>query len=167
MKKILILIFIILLLISIFKFFNFTSLFFASQKFEEYYKVIRVIDGDTFELENGEKVRLLGINAPEKGQKCYFEAKKRLEELVLNKIVKLEGNKKDKYGRLLRYVWINSTLVNLQLIKEGLAISYFFEEDNYTKIFEDAEKYARINSIGCLWQKSEANCKECIGIKIF
>ena len=62
-------------------------------------QVSKVIDGDTITLENGEKVRLIGIDTPERGQCYYKEAKLRLTELVLNKKVELEKDitNRDKY----------------------------------------------------------------------
>jgi len=119
------------------------------------YKVVRVIDGDTIELEDGTKVRLLEIDAPEKGERCYEEAKTRLEELVLNKKVRLEKDKedKDRYGRLLRYVFIDCSLINLVLVKEGLAYSYIIEPNvKYMDKILDAEKFAKEFKIGCLWK---------------
>jgi len=76
--------------------------------------VIRVIDGDTFELASGEIVRLLCVDTPEENQSGYEEAKQFLSELILNKKIRLEKNisEKDKYGRLLRYVYVNQTNEN-------------------------------------------------------
>jgi len=115
--------------------------------------VTKVIDGDTIIVE-GFPVRLLGIDASEKGEKCYKEAKHRLEELVLGKKVRLEADvqDKDRYGRYLRYVFVGDMNVNLELVKEGLAIARF-QEPNY-KYKEDivtAEKRAREAGVGCLW----------------
>ncbi|MEO0118550.1 MAG: hypothetical protein ABIK66_05455, partial [candidate division WOR-3 bacterium] len=57
--------------------------------------VTKVIDGDTFLIEGGYSVRLLGIDVDEKGYPCYNAAKSRLEELILNKKVKLEKGVED------------------------------------------------------------------------
>src|SRR3989338_8949420 len=88
--------------------------------------VSKVIDGDTLELETGERVRLLGINTPEKGQPYNQEAAEKLKQLVEGKSVQLEQdtNDKDQYGRLLRYVYVGKTFVNLELVKEGYASVY-------------------------------------------
>ena len=56
----------------------------------EFETVERVVDGDTLVLGNGERVRLIGINAPEKGEPCFGEAKKALQEMVENKQVFLQ-----------------------------------------------------------------------------
>ena len=114
----------------------------------------KVIDGDTVVI-NGESIRLLGIDADERGYECYNEAKKRLEELVLNKDVKLEKDVKDKdqYKRYLRYVLVNNTNINLQMVEEGLAIARFYEDRKYQKEILAAEKKARENKVGCKWKR--------------
>jgi len=92
--------------------------------------VTKVTDGDTFTLYSGEKVRLLCINAPEIGKKNYTDAKNFLKEMILGKEVILEkGNdNKDKYNRLLRYVYINMSgaivFVNSEIYKNGYAKIY-------------------------------------------
>lgn len=70
--------------------------------------VASVQDGDTFSLKNGVKVRLIGINAPDRGKKKYKEAKEELEKEVLKKKVYLEYDsyQDDKYGRVLAWVWV-------------------------------------------------------------
>ena len=78
----------------------------------EYYKVARVIDGDTIELENGERVRYIGMDTPEtvhpsKPVQCFGKAASaENSKLVSGKTVRLEKDVSDtdKYGRLLRYV---------------------------------------------------------------
>lgn len=119
--------------------------------------VTKVIDGDTIIVE-GKKVRLLGIDADEKGYACYEEAKKRLEELVLNKAIRLEKDRidKDQYGRLLRYVWLNNTNINLLLVKEGLAIARIENAFKYADQFVSAEQEARTKAIGCKWSPVDA-----------
>lgn len=88
-------------------------------------KVTKVIDGDTIELLNGERVRLIGIDAPEYGEPGFDEAKEELEELVLYRCVELKKGKvdRDKYGRLLRYVYVGGVDVNVVMVKGGLARS--------------------------------------------
>ncbi len=73
--------------------------------------VIKVIDGDTFEIASGETIRLLCVDTPEKGQEGYEEAKAYLESLILNKKVFFNSSvtNKDKYGRLLRCVYIKES----------------------------------------------------------
>jgi len=104
--------------------------------------VVDVIDGDTVFLENGESVRYLGIDAPEthhpvRGQECYGpEATERNRQLVDGQRVRLEGDvtDKDRFGRLLRYVYVGDVFVNAELVDEGYAYSYYRPPD--TKHYE-------------------------------
>jgi micrococcal nuclease len=116
--------------------------------------VTKVIDGDTFLIEGGYSVRILGIDADERGYPCYGPAKNRLEELILNKEVKLEkeGGEFDQYCRYLRYVFVDDKNVSLELVREGLAVARFSPEDTkYREEISLAEKEARENKIGCKW----------------
>ncbi|PJB99637.1 MAG: hypothetical protein CO077_00640 [Candidatus Nealsonbacteria bacterium CG_4_9_14_0_8_um_filter_35_12] len=114
----------------------------------------KIIDGDTIVVEGGNNVRILGIDADESGYPCYNEAKKRLEELILNKEVKLEKDVTDvdQYKRCLRYVFLADQNIGLELVKEGLAIARFYEPDlKYKEEISLAEKTAIENKIGCKW----------------
>jgi len=116
--------------------------------------VTKIIDGDTL-VAQGNTVRLLGIDTDERGYPCYTVAKKRLEELVLNKDVVLErdGDDKDIYGRFLRYVFLNGTNVNLRMVEEGLAVARFPDESGkYRDEIIDAEESARNVHVGCKWE---------------
>jgi len=120
-------------------------------------RVTKVIDGDTFIIEGGHSVRLLGIDADENGYSCYEEAKRALEEMVLNEKVSLRKGvtNYDQYCRYLRYPFIDDKNVSLQLVKKGLAIARF--NANQTKFKEaitEAEQNAQEKGIGCKWQKS-------------
>jgi len=68
-----------------------------------------VIDGDNLYLENGQSVRLIGINAPDRGEEKFEEARKKLASLVVNKNVWLEYDRyqDDKFGRILAWIWVN------------------------------------------------------------
>lgn len=120
-----------------------------------------VIDGDTIELENDEKVRYIGIDTPEsvhpsKPVECFGkEATNKNRELVEGKKVYLEKDitDRDKYNRLLRYVFLeDETFVNLVLVREGYASSYSYPPDiKYQNLFQEAEKEARENNLG-LWK---------------
>jgi len=70
--------------------------------------VVRVIDGDTFELSGGERVRLIGVDAPELGRPGSNEATQFVRERVEGRTVWLEadGADRDRHGRLRRYVWL-------------------------------------------------------------
>lgn len=96
------------------------------------YKVIKVIDGDTFELENRGKLRLLAIDTPEHGQPFHDSALAVLSKMVLNKEVDLqfEVRKRDKYKRLLAYVFVDSLFVNAEMLSAGLAGLYLFPNNS-------------------------------------
>jgi micrococcal nuclease len=125
-------------------------------------KVVRVVDGDTINVEiNGkvESVRYIGIDTPEtvdprKPVQCFgVEASKKNKELVEGKMVSLETDitDRDKYGRLLRYVWVDDTFINLILVTQGFAKSSSYPPDvGYQDLFVLAEKKARDNKLG-LW----------------
>ena len=121
--------------------------------------VTRVIDGDTVVLENGEHVRLLGIDTPEKGQKYYREARDYLKQRVLGKNVKLTytNEEKDKYGRLLRYVFVNGMMVNTELVENGLASAYIFVPDQYTESLLQTEGKAKWDGLG-IWNVGGGFC---------
>ena len=125
--------------------------------------VTKVIDGDTFLIEGGYSVRILGIDADERGYPCYEPAKKRLEELVLNKEVRLEKGEEDldQYCRYLRYVFLGDKNISLELVKEGLVVARFSPEDKkYREEIIKLEKEARENKIGCKWGETKSVEKE-------
>ncbi len=136
----------------------------SEQRLLESAKVLEVIDGDTLKVEIGgteEIIRLLHINTPEKGEKCYEEARQRLSGLVKNKTIWLERDMQgtDKYDRKLYYIFFNyntnsenyDDFVNLILVEEGLASLLIVEPNmKYKPIFEKAIKEAE----GCLFEKS-------------
>lgn len=118
--------------------------------------VTQVVDGDTITIEGGARVRLLGIDAREKGEEFYSEARDFLKSRILNKEVKLEKDvtNKDVYKRYLRYVWLNDSLINAEIVREGLAIAKLFEPDTkYQYLIAQAEQEA-INSHVGIWATS-------------
>ena len=129
--------------------------------------VTDVIDGDTIEVNIGGKsynVRYIGIDTPEtkhptKGVECYGkEAAAKNKELVANKIVELEKDvsETDRYGRLLRYVYVGDVMVNAELVKEGYAQAITYPPDvKYQALFLKLQNEARQAQRG-LWDP--ANC---------
>jgi len=120
---------------------------------EKEYFVERVVDGDTIVLSSGERVRYIGIDAPEiDDNACYSqESKQKNQELVEGKQVKLEKDvsDKDRYGRLLRYVYIDDQMVNELLVKEGIAIAKEYPPDvKYQNRFLELEAEAQKNQLG-------------------
>jgi micrococcal nuclease len=142
--------------------------------------VTKVIDGDTFDIDTGEKVRLIGIDTPElhhptKPIQCFGkEAMSKMKELVEGKTVRLEKDisETDRYGRLLRFVYLespsisatpvpsgkpNELFVNAYLVEEGYAHAATFPPDvNKADLFKQLERRAMINNKG-LWQSCPAS----------
>jgi endonuclease YncB( thermonuclease family) len=108
-------------------------------------KVVSVADGDTVTVlddnKTQHKIRLQGIDAPEKSQPYGQKSKQSLSNLVHSKIVTVEFEKKDKYGRTVGKVLLNGTDVCLEQIKLGMAWHYKKYESEQPK--EDREIYAR------------------------
>ena len=144
----------------------------------EYLIVSKVIDGDTFKMSNGEKVRLLGIDTPEKfdseklerqtGQSGRDkETSKKLGEASSEYVRKLvEGKKvilvrdpgyddKDKYGRSLRYIYLeDGTFVNAKILEDGYANIDYSKQISKMDEFKRLERDARENNRG-LWGEME------------
>ncbi|MBU0687606.1 MAG: thermonuclease family protein [Candidatus Margulisbacteria bacterium] len=147
-----------ILLISFFCLTGFASP--PSQENQNIYHVKRAIDGDTILLSNGERVRYIGINTPETkhpskpvehfGKEAY-EANKKLVE---GKDIRLEFDvqQRDKYGRLLAYVYIGNVFVNAWLVENGYAHAVTYPPNvKYQKLFLKLEKESRESSRG-LWK---------------
>lgn len=119
-------------------------------------KVTKVIDGDTIVLDTSQTLRYIGIDAPEvsKGKNCFAEeATNKNKELVLGKEVRLEKDvsETDRYGRLLRYVYVGNTFINETLVFEGYATAITYQPDvKYSELFGKAERQAREYKRG-LW----------------
>lgn len=131
------------------------------------YKVTRVVDGDTFQVDfNGtkEKVRLIGVDTPEsvhpdvsknvaEGKIASEYAKRKLG----NKEVGLEFDvqERDVYGRLLAYVWLDGEMYNKHLLTTGYAkVATYPPNVRYVDDFTALQKTARENNVG-LWGEAE------------
>ena len=114
--------------------------------------ISKVLDGDTVELEDGRRIRLLNINAEEKARAFGDEALNYLKEFE-NKEVELEKEGVDLYGRILGRIYFENDYLNLKLVEIGLAHKYLVDE-NELKEFERFEDKAREQEIG-IWKKSE------------
>lgn len=121
--------------------------------------VTRVIDGDTIEIEGGERVRLIGVDTPEtvhpkKSVQCFGkEASAHTKELLEGKRVRLEADveDKDRYGRLLRYIWIGDELINATMLRDGFGSLLTIPPNvRYVERFRAAQKDAREAKRG-LW----------------
>jgi len=136
-----------------------------------FYRVIKVIDGDTIDVEYRgvtTRVRLIGVDTPESVDprtrvECFGkESAVRASELMLNKEIALEQDpsqgERDRYGRLLAYIFLqDGTNVNKLLIEEGYAHEYTYNKSyKYQQEFKAAEEKARLEKRG-LW--AEKACK--------
>ena len=150
-----------------------------SEDFEKA-KVLSVHDGDTIRVKingNKEKVRFVGVNTPEvakDGNPAEFmaeEAKEFTEKNLKNKEIYLEKDisDRDKYDRLLRYVWLEKPLSNPELsdienktlngilVKEGYAYANYYKPDiKYHDYLKDLEKSAKNNKKG-IWSERKTN----------
>ena len=117
------------------------------------YAPLKIVDGDSFEI-GTERIRLMGVDAPEYNQSCKNNKKEKyscgkatldfLTELISDNEVKCKSHKKDKYNRHLSTCYVNDKDINAELIKNGHAITYL--ESNYQK----EEKFAKRHKLG-LW----------------
>lgn len=117
-------------------------------------KVERVIDGDTVILEDGKRVRYVGINTPERAQPYFAEAVALNRRLTEGKHVRLEGDEvqEDGYHRLLAYVYVDRDMVNARLIEEGLAHVFVIPPNlRYYDRFLELQRRARAARRG-MWQ---------------
>jgi len=110
------------------------------QIFPKTTQAIQILDGDTFVIKNGLTVRLLGINAPDRGKDNYRQASDYLSQLILNKKLTFEYDQyqDDKFGRILAYIWIGcdkeimiychdgKALVNEIMVKKGFAVGVVY-----------------------------------------
>ena len=136
--------------------------------------VKRVVDGDTFETKSGDKVRLIGVNTPEIGEKAErygMEAKRFTENKLQGQTVILfqDVGPKDKYGRLLRYVFLESepTMFNETLLTEGYAnVMTVPPNVLFADKFVALERKARENRKGLWGDENAAVSASCAEPKI-
>ncbi len=120
-------------------------------------RVVRVVDGDTIIVHwrgMDEKVRLLNIDTPERGEPRYKEATDVLRQLIGNRPVRLEWEapdepERDKYGRLLAYVFVGDLHINVEMVRLGRSKFYTkFGRGRYAKEFIAAEEEAEKQPAG-------------------
>jgi len=138
----------------------------VKNKYQQYFQVKKVADGDTFWIDDGSpkglKIRLIGVDAPEsrnsfRKKKAPFgkEATKYMKNLIDGKKVRLEYDvgRTDRYGRTLAYVWLeDGTFVNAQILKDGYATVMTVPPNvKYASAFLKLERAARRHRRG-LWK---------------
>lgn len=116
------------------------------------YKVISISDGDTYSVlvdNKAVRIRMHGIDAPEKGMPFYKVAKNKLSDLCFGKFIRIEKIDIDKFGRVVAKAFLDDgTDINLEMIKSGLAWQY--KKYSSDKTYAEAEILARQNKLG-LW----------------
>ena len=145
---------------------------------------VRVIDGDTIEITlanaSSERVRLLGIDAPESNQSYGFQSADNLTSCVIGKNVIIQWDKKDRYDRLIGKVLANGKDCNLKQVEDGYAWHYKQYQSEQRKedrlTYSNAEVFARKAKKGlwadsCLiapwnWRNGMTNCNVGTGINI-
>jgi micrococcal nuclease len=125
--------------------------------------VVAVLDGDTIIIDGGQKVRYAGLDTPESHhpdklpEDCGQEAFEANRRLVAGKMVRLEFDerRRDKYGRLLAYVYVDSLFVNAELIRQGYAKVTTYRDNqrhhnDFTRLQRDAIAARRGMWGGCV-----------------
>lgn len=129
-------------------------------------RVSAVHDGDTFTLKDGQRVRLLGANAPELGN-CYADdATEKLSFLVLGKDVRITEEKRDTYGRRMGLVYVEDMLINDIMIREGYARPDY-TPNSQSEVLKNAYVEAKadhrgIHSDTCKKMNPTPESKECV-----
>lgn len=119
---------------------------------------VRVIDGDTIEVlpknKRSERIRLLGIDAPESSQAYGQHSKQSLQQCINNKEVTIEWNQRDRYSRMIGKVLAEGVDCNLQQVENGMAWHYKYyanqQSVNDRKTYSSSEKTAQRKKLG-LW----------------
>jgi micrococcal nuclease len=116
------------------------------------YRVVGVVDGDTIDLLTADKqtvrIRLNGIDAPERGQPFGNNARQLVSDLCFGRDVQIIDHGSDKYGRTIADVLVDGQSINLRLVQEGLA--WHYKKYSSDEQLATAERIARESRIG-LW----------------
>ena len=113
---------------------------------------VEIIDGDTFRLETGDTVRLIGIDAPELSQPGGEVSREYLAHLILGKPITLEKGSEDRdnYNRLLRFVYVGNLCINEEMIRQGYAEARYLSENLTREYYLQLEIQAEAAKAG-LW----------------
>jgi len=143
------------------------------------YKVLEIVDGDTIKInynDQKEKVRLIGIDTPETNECFSTEATNKLLSLIGEKEIEIEFDttqgERDKYSRLLLYIWLDDKLINKTMIAEGYAHEYTYNLPyKYQTEFKEAQREAQSHGKGlwgdaCYCQKDSEKNRTCIGCNL-
>lgn len=109
-------------------------------------RVVRVVDGDSFDLSDGRRIRLLSVDAPEKDRCGHDAARQRLSDLLAYKHVTLTDTVTDDYGRMLANVFAGETFINDVMLREGLVRFTYVTSSRYDEVkktFQSAKEEKR------------------------
>ncbi len=116
-------------------------------------RVVKIIDGDTVQVLSASKekikIRLYGIDAPEKKQAYGKVSRNALADKIAGNIVKVSPNGKDRYERELAKIYLGNEDINRYMVRNGFAWAFI----KYSKEYAGDEIYARNNKLG-LWRSS-------------
>jgi micrococcal nuclease len=127
------------------------------------HQVVKVFDGDTIQLDDGRKIRLIGVDAPEvespyrKAEHWGEQSKAYLASFILNKRISitLGDPPLDKFNRTLAYIYLGDILVNGRIIRDGWASAYRVFYHPWRDLFLIYEREARSKGLG-MWKKQES-----------
>lgn len=126
----------------------------STNRIEQSGKAIKIVDGDTFDLLTKEKtvlrIRMNGIDCPERRQYFYQSAKNALSKYIFNKEVNLVISGRDRNKRIIATVYCGRENINLAMIRDGNA--WHYKKYSADTAFANAEKQARSNRKG-LWSQ--------------
>ena len=112
--------------------------------------VVSVPDGDSLDLADGRRIRLLGIDAPEKSRCMADEARQKLVGLALARHVRLKEIVKDDFGRQLAIVIVDSVALQEHLLLSGLARNESSSGNPYNQLLKDVQEVAKAAKLG-IW----------------
>ncbi|HQI02796.1 MAG TPA: thermonuclease family protein [Deltaproteobacteria bacterium] len=126
------------------------------------HEVVWVYDGDTIRIDDGRKIRLIGVDAPEvespytKEEPYGSLSRKHLNTLLTGKkvFIKVGEEPSDRFGRTLAYVYADDILVNGRMIRDGWARVYMKFDYEYKELFAAYEREARAKGLG-IWGSTE------------
>ena len=118
--------------------------------------MIKIVDGDTFDLLTDDtvkiRIRLNGIDCPERKQDYYQVCKDALSQYIFGKNVTLIPHRKDRWKRIIATIYLNNESINLKMVKNGYA--WHFKKYSKDNTLARAEEEARKQKIG-LWKMAE------------